>query len=53
MSDIIIESIYGKKVFTWNHSNMVNADETRKKYIAAIREGDNGNIKPLLEFARN
>lgn len=53
MADIIIESIFGKDVFTWNHSNMVKADETRKKYIAAIREGDNGNIEPLLEFARN
>ena len=53
MADIIIESIFGKDVFTWNHSNMVQADETRKKYIAAIREGDRGNIKPLLEFARN
>jgi len=53
MADIIIESIFGKDVFTWNHSNMVQADETRKKYIAAIREGDKGNIKPLLEFARN
>ncbi len=53
MADIIIESIFGKDVFTWNQSNMVQADETRKKYIAAIREGDKGNIKPLLEFARN
>lgn len=53
MADIIIESIFGKDVFTWNQSKMVQADETRKKYIAAIREGDKGNIKPLLEFARN
>ncbi len=53
MADIIIESVFGKDVFTWNQSNMVQADETRKKYIAAIREGDKGNIKPLLEFARN
>ncbi len=53
MADIIIESIFGKDVFTWNHSNMVKADETRNKYIAAIKEGDKGNIKPLLGFARN
>jgi len=31
---------------------MVKADETRKKYIAAIRDGDKGNITPLIEFAR-
>lgn len=53
MADIIIESVFGKEAFTWNHSNMVKADETRKKYIDAIREGDNGNILLLLEFARN
>jgi len=53
MADIIIESIFKKDVFTWNHSNMVKPDETRKKYILAIREGDNGNINPLIDFARN
>jgi len=53
MADIIIESIFNKEVFTWNHSNMVKADEIRKKYITAIRNGDNGNIEPLIEFARD
>lgn len=53
MADIVIESLFDKEVFSWHHSNMVKADETRKKYIAAIREGDKGNINPLLEFARN
>lgn len=53
MADIIIETVFGLPVFSWNHSNMVKADETRKSYIKAIREGDNGNIKPLITFARN
>jgi len=53
MADIIIESIFRKDVFTWHHSNMIKADEVRKKYINAIREGDNGNIEPLIKFARN
>lgn len=52
MADIIIESVFGYPIFTWNHSNMVKADETRKGYITAIREGDKGNIKPLMTFAR-
>lgn len=52
MADIIIESIFKNKVFTWNHSNMVKADDTRKNYINAIREGDKGNIGPLITFAR-
>ena len=53
MADIIIESIFGKEVFTWHNSNMVKANIIRKKYIDAIREADKGNIKPLIEFARN
>ena len=53
MADIIVESIFGLKIFTWHHSNMVRAGEVRSKYIAAIREGDRGNIEPLMDFARN
>lgn len=53
MADIIIESVFEKNVFTWHNSNMVTADETRKKYISAIREADQGNIEPLIHFARN
>lgn len=53
MADIIIETIFDREVFTWHYSNMVKADDVRLKYIAAIREGDQGNIKPLIEFARN
>lgn len=52
MADIIIESIFKSEVFTWNNSNMVKADDTRKNYINAIREGDKGDITPLIKFAR-
>jgi len=53
MADIIMESIFEKEIFTWHKSNMVKTDETRKKYIEALREADNGNIIPLIEFAQN
>ena len=53
MADIIIDSIFNKEIFSWHNSNMVKAGEVRTKYIAAIREGDKGNIEPLIEFARN
>lgn len=52
MADIIITSIFEKEIFTWHHSNMVKADETRGNYINAIRMADNGNIEPLISFAR-
>ena len=53
MADIIMESIFGKDVFSWHKSNMVKADETRKNYIIALKEADKGNINPLIEFAKN
>ena len=53
MADIIMESIFSKEIFSWHQSNMVKADETRKAYIYALREADNGNIESLIEFAKN
>lgn len=53
MADIIIESIFGNEIFSWQKSNMLKADETRKVYITALKEADNGNINPLIKFAEN
>ena len=53
MADIIIESVFGEEVFSWNNSNMGKPDETRKNYIEAIQKADAGDILPLLKFARN
>ncbi|MDF1516538.1 MAG: mobile mystery protein B [Lutibacter sp.] len=53
MADIIIASIFGKEIFSWHKSNMVKADEIRKEYIAALIKADNGDINPLIEFAKN
>lgn len=53
MADIIIESIFGEDVFTWHKSNIVKADEVRKKYIDALRQADNREIKTLIDFAKS
>lgn len=52
MADIIIESVFGRDVFTWNNSNLVKPNNARKEYIDSIRKADNGIIEPLLDFAR-
>jgi Fic-DOC domain mobile mystery protein B len=52
MADIIMEKIFDEEIFTWHQSNMVKADTIRKDYIRSLKEADNGNIKPLLEFAK-
>ncbi len=51
MADIIMESVFGKEIFSWHQSNMVKADETRRKYIRALIKADDGDIVPLIEFA--
>lgn len=53
MADIIMEFIFKTEIFSWQHSNMVKADEIRKEYISALRKADNGNIKPLIDFAKS
>jgi Fic-DOC domain mobile mystery protein B len=53
MADIIMESVFSQEAFPWQQSNMVKADQTRKEYIACLKEADNGNINPLIEFAKN
>lgn len=53
MADTIIESIFGKEIFSWHKSNMVKANETRKEYIKALRLADKGNIDPLIKFAES
>jgi Fic-DOC domain mobile mystery protein B len=52
MADIIIESIFNSKIFSWHQSNMVQANQIRKEYIKALREADNGNLEPLIKFAK-
>jgi Fic-DOC domain mobile mystery protein B len=53
MADLIIEKIFDEPIFTWGNSNMTKADETRQHYIQALKDADNGNIGPLIEFARS
>lgn len=53
MADVIIEKIFGREAFTWHYSTMVKANQIRKGYIDALKKADNGNIKPLIEFAKN
>lgn len=48
-----MESVFGKAIFTWHQSNMVKPDEIRKDYIGALRKADNGDIRPLIEFAKS
>lgn len=52
IADIIISQIFARPVFSWNNANLNKKGEARSNYLAAIRLADNGDIKPLINFAK-
>lgn len=53
MADIIIDSIFDRPIFSWNYTNLSNKSDVRNNYINALIAADNGDIYPLLNFARS
>lgn len=53
IGDVIISHLLGGKVFTWGRDNLVKDGEVRKKYLEAVRAGDRGDFRLLLQFARS
>ncbi len=53
MADVVIAHIFNRPVFTWGQSDLNRQSEVRRSYINALKEADNGNIIPLIEFARS
>ena len=51
-ADILTSHVFGKKVFSWGGSNLIQPGESRKKYLEAIYKADQGEIEPLIRFAR-
>ncbi|MHB8702880.1 MAG: mobile mystery protein B [Candidatus Tyrphobacter sp.] len=43
----------GRPYFTWGRGNLVNAGETRARYVEALRAADNHDIGLLVLFARS
>lgn len=51
-TDLMLTAL-GRPRFTWGRVNLVDASETRKAYVTALRAADNHDIGPLLEFVRS
>jgi len=51
-TDLLLVSL-GRERFSWGSANLVDPGETRQSYIAALREADNHDIQPLIEFVRS
>jgi Fic-DOC domain mobile mystery protein B len=43
----------GRPAFSWGRANLIDAGETRARYVAALRAADNHDIAALLAFARS
>jgi Fic-DOC domain mobile mystery protein B len=52
IADVLVVQL-GMPRFPWGRANLQSAGEVRDRYIAAIKKADDGDIKPLLEFARS
>lgn len=52
-ADIFISHVFKKKVFSWSGSNLIKLGDSRKKNIESIYKADEGDIKPLINFARS
>ena len=52
IADIIIEKIYQLPVFAWGSKSLADENDSRKKYLIAIRKADKGDLELLLKFAR-
>ena len=53
IADIIIEKIFQQPVFSWGSKNQSDENDSREKYLIAIRKADKGDIDLLLKFARS
>lgn len=51
-ADLLIVSLGGAR-FSWGRTSLINAGETRRAYVAALRQADAHDIAPLLAFARS
>lgn len=52
VADVIALKL-GHSVLTWGSTNLVKEGAARMRYLEAIRAADNGDIQPLLNFARS
>ncbi len=52
MADLLVERL-GCPRFSWGSRSLVDDNETRQRYIAALQAADARNYAPLLAFARS
>ena len=51
-ADVLVMKL-GNPAFTWGSANLVEEGAARTRYLEAITAADDGDIQPLLPFARS
>jgi Fic-DOC domain mobile mystery protein B len=51
-TDLLLVSL-SRERFSWGSKNLADSGATRERYVAALRDADKHNIRPLLEFVRS
>lgn len=51
-ADLLVER-FGRPMFSWGRTDLVNAGHARAAYVAALKSADAGDLGPLLSFARS
>jgi len=52
MADLIAQQA-GRSPFSWGGASLIATSELRTAYISALRQGDQGDVLPLIVFARS
>jgi Fic-DOC domain mobile mystery protein B len=52
IADILAAKL-GRPALTWGSASLIQVGESRRRYLAAIRAADDGDLEPLLQFARS
>lgn len=51
-TDLLLVSL-GRPRFSWGRENLIDAGETRERYVTALRAADHHDIGPLMIFVRS
>ncbi len=52
-ADILVSHVFDRPVFTWGRSALQQSNDSRSAYISALHAADQGDLAPLIRFARS
>jgi len=52
MADVLLTTVLKQKPFAWGSKEITDTDESRNKYLTALRKADKGDYSLLLQLVR-